>query len=44
MPSGKKDEPVSWEELEVLITVFSQRVGTDWCEVSILTIGLVAVR
>lgn len=26
-PSGKKDEPVSWEELEALITVYSQRVG-----------------
>jgi len=26
-PSGKKDDPVSWEELEALITVYSQRVG-----------------
>ncbi len=25
--SGKKDEPASWEELEALITVYSQRVG-----------------
>jgi hypothetical protein len=25
--SGKKDEPASWEELEALITVYSQRVS-----------------
>jgi hypothetical protein len=25
--SGKKDEPASWEDLEALITVYSQRVG-----------------
>jgi hypothetical protein len=25
--SGKKDEPASWEELEALITVYSQRVA-----------------
>jgi hypothetical protein len=26
-PSGKKDEPVSWVELEALITVYSQRLA-----------------